>query len=66
MNEMICVENEMKSLHRKSGYSHSKEIWEAVMGTCEKLRLLYQHTFPAMLPACVKSTMLIRSMGMRY
>ena len=46
MNEMICVENEMKSLHRKSGYSHSKEIWEAVMGTCEKLRLLYQHTLP--------------------
>lgn len=47
MNEMICVENEMKSLHRKSGYSHSREIWEAVMGTCEKLRSLYQHTLPA-------------------
>ena len=46
MNEMIRVENEMKSLHRKSGYSHSKEIWEAVMGTCEKLRSLYQHTLP--------------------
>lgn len=46
MNEMIRVENEMKAMHRKSGYSHSKEIWEAVMGTCEKLRLLYQHTLP--------------------
>ena len=47
MNEMIRVESEMVSRHRKSGYSHPKEVWETVLGTCEKLRGIYQHTLPS-------------------
>ena len=47
MNEMIRVESEMVSRHRKSGYSHPKEVWETVLGTCEKLRGMYQHTLPS-------------------
>lgn len=47
MNEMIRVESEMVSRHRKSGYSHPKEVWETVLGTCEKLREIYQHTLPS-------------------
>lgn len=46
MNEMVYVESDMKSLHAKSGYLHPKEVWEAVLGTCEKLRVLYHHTLP--------------------
>lgn len=47
MNEMVRVEGYTKSLHSKSGYSHPKIVWEAVSGTCEKLRSLYHHTLPA-------------------
>ena len=47
MNEMIRVESEMVSRHRQSGYSHPKEVWETVLGTCEKLRGMYQHTLPS-------------------
>lgn len=46
MNEMIRVEGHTKSLHSKCGYSHPKEVWEAVVGTCEQLRSLYSHTLP--------------------
>ena len=65
MNEMIRVESEMVSRHRKSGYSHPKEVWETVLGTCEKLRGMYQHTLPSNAAVFVKSLLHIRNMGMK-
>lgn len=46
MNEMIRVDGEMRSRHSKNGYSHPKDVWETVLGTCEKLRENYKHTLP--------------------
>lgn len=47
MNEMIRVEKETEALHNKCGYSHKSVVWEAALGTCEKLRERYEHTLPA-------------------
>ena len=46
MNEMMRVDGYTKSKHSKNGQSHPKIVWEAVYGTCEKLRELYKHTLP--------------------
>ena len=46
MNEMMRVENVMKAEHATSGRSHPTLVWEAVLGTCEKLRNNYNHTLP--------------------
>lgn len=47
MNELIRVEKETELLHKKCGYSRKSIVWEAVQGTCEKLRERYGHTLPA-------------------
>lgn len=47
MNEMKRVEKETEALHSKCGYSRKSIVWEAVLGTCEKLREQYGHTLPA-------------------
>lgn len=46
MNEMMRVEKETEALHSKCGYSRKSIVWEAVQGTCEKLRERYGHTLP--------------------
>ena len=46
MNEMMRVEKETEALHKKCGYSRKSIVWEAVQGTCEKLREQYGHTLP--------------------
>lgn len=47
MNELVRVEKETEALHSKCGYSRKSVVWEAVQGTCEKLRERYGHTLPA-------------------
>lgn len=46
MNEMIRVESSTRALHSKCGFIRKAEVWEAVLGTCEKLRATYCHTLP--------------------
>lgn len=47
MNEMKRVEKETEALHSKCGYSRKSIVWDAVLGTCERLREQYGHTLPA-------------------
>lgn len=46
MNEMMRVEKETEAMHKKCGYTRKSIVWEAVLGTCEKLREQYGHTLP--------------------
>lgn len=46
MNELIRIEKETESLHKKCGYSRKAIVWDTVQGTCEKLREQYKHTLP--------------------
>lgn len=47
LNEMMRVEKETEAMHKKCGYTRKSIVWEAVLGTCEKLREQYGHTLPA-------------------
>lgn len=44
MNEMIRVESNTRALHSKCGFIRKAQVWEAVEGTCDKLREAYGHT----------------------
>lgn len=46
MNEMVRIEKETIALHKKCGYFRKNVVWEIVQGTCDKLRVAYEHTLP--------------------
>lgn len=46
MNELIRLEGHTRSLHSKSGYRRPKIVWEIVVKSCEKMRVLFGHTLP--------------------
>ena len=46
MNEMIRIEGEITSMHRKCGFNHKSIVWQAILDTCERLRDVYSHTLP--------------------
>ena len=44
--EMVRVEKETEAMQKKCGFLRKGAVWDAVLGTCEKLRSLYGHTLP--------------------
>lgn len=47
MNEMVRVERETIACQKKNSRVRKGVIWEVVMGSCEKMRSLYEHTLPS-------------------
>lgn len=46
LNAMVAKEMDMKGMHGKSGYRHSKLVRDTITGLCEHLRERYGHTLP--------------------